>query len=241
MKILALGDPHGTLPKNLDKIISKNEIELIVCVGDIGFVPKKPWLQEEWDKAGNIDEKYEKYIDKIASYNLPVLTLRGDTYIEGGKKIADRILKKHKNVINKFTGEHKLNGQNFIFFDISFELETIKPQNQRKFFIDKMRRNKNRESRLKKMLRENKNSIIISHNPPYGVVDKIFNGKHVGSKILLNAIKMYSPKLVLCGHIHEARGKAKIGQTLVYNLGCRGDYAVVDTHKNKLLESNFLK
>jgi len=47
----------------------------------------------------------------------------------------------------------------------------------------------------------------------------------------------------LCGHIHEAKGKAKIGRTPVYNLGERGDYAVFNIVKNKikLVESNFLK
>jgi len=223
MKILALGDPHSKLPRNLDAIIKKNEIDVIVCVGDIGFVPKKPWLQEAWDKAGNVDEKYEKYVDKIASYNLPVLTLRGDTYIEGGKKIADRFLRKHKNVINKFTGKYNLNGQNFVFFDISFESETMI-----RFFVNKMRRNENRELKLNKMLSEDKNSIIISHNPPYGVVDKISIGKHVGSKILQRAIKKYQPKMVLCGHIHEAEGEGKIGKTKIYNLGSHGKYKILE-------------
>ncbi|GAJ23460.1 unnamed protein product [marine sediment metagenome] len=35
MKILALGDPHGKLPKNLDSIIKKNNIEVIVCIGEV--------------------------------------------------------------------------------------------------------------------------------------------------------------------------------------------------------------
>ena len=46
MKILALGDLHGTLPKNLDSIVKRNKIEVIVCVGDIPFSPKKHWLEE---------------------------------------------------------------------------------------------------------------------------------------------------------------------------------------------------
>ena len=54
MKILALGDPHSELPKNLDAIVKKNKIEVIVCVGDIGFVPQQPWLKESWK---NVTEK----------------------------------------------------------------------------------------------------------------------------------------------------------------------------------------
>lgn len=243
MKILALGDPHGELPKNLDSIIKINKIEVIVCVGDIGFVPKKPWLKESWKNVRGkfMDNKYRDYINKIASFNLPFLTLRGDTYIQGGKITADRFLRKHKNVINKWTGKYTIKSQSFIFFDISFEPETMKESNKTKFFINKMRKNKSRELKLNKMLEEDKNSILIAHNPPYGYVDKAYNGKHVGSKIILNAIKKFPPKMVFCGHIHEAKGKAKIGKTIVYNLGSKGDYAVIDTNKNKLLKSNFLK
>lgn len=242
MKVLALGDPHGKLPKNLDFLVRRNKIELIICVGDIGFIPKKPWLEESWKNVRGkfMDNKYRDYVNKIASFNLPFLTLRGDTYIRGGKKIADKFLRKHKNVINKWTGKYKVNGQNFIFFDVSFEPETMKESNRTKFFVDKMRRNKNRESKLNKLLKENPDSILIAHNPPYGYADRTYNGKHVGSKILLKAIKKYQPKLVLCGHIHEAKGKAKIEKIIIYNLGSHGDYVIIDIDKNKILKSNFL-
>ncbi len=230
MKILALGDPHSELPKNLDEVIKKNKIEVIVCVGDIGFVPKKPWLEKSWKKIRGdfMDNKYKEYVDKIASFGLPFLTLRGDTYIHVGKTTADKFLRKHKNVINKWTGKYKIREQNFIFFDISFEPETMKESNKTRFFISKMRKNKSRELKLNKMLKENKNSILISHNPPYGYLDKIHSGKHIGSKILLNAIKKYQPKLVLCGHIHEAKGEGKIGKSKIYNLGWHGDYKIVE-------------
>jgi predicted phosphodiesterase len=36
MKILALGDPHGKLPKNINSISKKNKIDLILITGDIG-------------------------------------------------------------------------------------------------------------------------------------------------------------------------------------------------------------
>ncbi len=243
MRILAIGDPHGKLPKNLDFLIKKNKIDVIVCTGDIGFVPKKPWLKESWKniKESFMNKKYRDYVNKITSFNLPFLTLRGDTFIQGGKPFADKVLRKHKNVKNKFTGNIKIRKKNFIFFDVSFEPETMKEANKTKFFRNKMRRNRSREKRLNKLLKENPNSILICHNPPYGYLDKIHSGKHVGSKIVLEAIKKYQPKLVLCGHIHEAKGKAQIGKTKIYNLGSHGDYAIIDTDKNKILKSNFLK
>jgi Icc-related predicted phosphoesterase len=61
--------------------------------------------------------------------------------------------------------------------------------------------------------------IVCSHNPPYGACDKVFLGRHVGSKSLRKFIDRRSPDLVLCGHIHEARGIEQIGSTVVINPG----------------------
>lgn len=69
--------------------------------------------------------------------------------------------------------------------------------------------------------------ILVCHQPPYGYLDKVnfpgipagWKGKHAGSKAILEYIKKYQPKYVLCGHIHEGEGKAKIGKSQVYNLG----------------------
>jgi len=43
--------------------------------------------------------------------------------------------------------------------------------------------------------------------------------KPVGSTAVMDAIKKYQPLLVLCGHIHEARGLIKIGRSVVINPG----------------------
>lgn len=51
--------------------------------------------------------------------------------------------------------------------------------------------------------------ILITHGPPYGILDKNVDGEHVGSKSL--ALKMglmeTPPKLWVWGHIHEAYGR----------------------------------
>jgi uncharacterized protein len=228
MNILALGDPHGKLPKNIDKIVKKNKVDVIVCVGDFAFTPDKPWLEESWKGVSHsfVKKTYKDVVDKICSFNLPVLALRGNMFISRKRRReADKILRRHENLINKFIGKTILNKQSFIFFDIIYE------QNSR---ISKKRLSKrenltlkSKERRLNKLLKENPGSILITHNPPYGHVDAAYNGKHVGSKIILRAIKKHQPKIVLCGHIHEAKGESKIGKTKVYNLGCCGDYKII--------------
>jgi len=66
---------------------------------------------------------------------------------------------------------------------------------------------------------EDERLVICSHNPPYGACDRVFLGKRVGSKSLWAFIEKRKPDLVLCGHIHEARGIENIGPTIVLNPG----------------------
>ncbi len=72
--------------------------------------------------------------------------------------------------------------------------------------------------------------ILVSHHPPKGAVDRSFFGIRAGLDELRDFIKKYKPRLHLCGHIHEARGKEKIEDTLVVNAGPlkRGYYAIIE-------------
>ncbi len=80
--------------------------------------------------------------------------------------------------------------------------------------------------------------IYLSHIPPLGTLDLSvrFGMKHIGSKGLLDAIKKYHPKVVICGHSHIWGGNSrKIGETLVVNVSSHdrpsspGNYALIDT------------
>ncbi len=220
MKIFALGDPHGQLPKNLSSIIKKNKIEIIICVGDIPPVPKK-FVRGSFPRSfkRKADESFKRIIDKLCSYRIPVLILKGNMYTrKKGLELTRELFSQHKNLTNKMTGKIKIKGQDFIFFDMIWD--------DHPGFIEQ---NKRREGKLNRLLKKAKNPIVISHSPPFGYVDiSNWNNKPAGSKILLNAIKKHKPKLFLCGHIHEAKGKAKIGKSIVYNLGCCGDYKILE-------------
>ena len=77
---------------------------------------------------------------------------------------------------------------------------------------------------------------LLMHVPPYKTkVDKTFTGLHVGSKALRKFIEEKQPPLVICGHIHEARGIDEIGKTLIVNPGplFRGHYAVIDINEER--------
>jgi Icc-related predicted phosphoesterase len=80
---------------------------------------------------------------------------------------------------------------------------------------------------------------VLAHVPPHGLsVDRMFLGWHVGSKALRAFIDERQPALVLCGHIHEARGVTRLGRTTVVNCGhgARGHYAVVDVDRQFAVE-----
>lgn len=49
--------------------------------------------------------------------------------------------------------------------------------------------------------------ILMTHGPPYGVLDRVVSGHRVGSKALADAVARVKPKLHVFGHIHEARGQ----------------------------------
>lgn len=77
---------------------------------------------------------------------------------------------------------------------------------------------------------DTKFKIIIVHQPPRGVQDTLYNGESSGSVSLRRFVEEYQPDLLLCGHIHEARGMGLIGTTRIVNVGelRRGCGAVID-------------
>jgi Icc-related predicted phosphoesterase len=61
-------------------------------------------------------------------------------------------------------------------------------------------------------------SIWVSHGPPHGVLDYTTGNIHVGSLALSETILRWGPRLVICGHIHEAAGKDSLGDSQIYNV-----------------------
>lgn len=67
--------------------------------------------------------------------------------------------------------------------------------------------------------------IMVTHTPPEGVNDTTLNGRHLGSKGVMDVVKEFRPALVLSGHVHEARGEVRRDDTVFVNPGpARGGY-----------------
>ena len=62
--------------------------------------------------------------------------------------------------------------------------------------------------------------IVVSHTPPRDTrVDRTFDGEHVGSHSVREFVEKSQPELLICGHIHEAKGVDRVGETLIVNPG----------------------
>lgn len=71
-------------------------------------------------------------------------------------------------------------------------------------------------------------AILVLHSPPQGHCDANGSGERFGSPALARAIEEKSPRLAVCGHIHESWGcESQIGETPVRNLGPKGTWIEV--------------
>lgn len=61
--------------------------------------------------------------------------------------------------------------------------------------------------------------VLIVHGPPHMACDlSNYQNEHTGSPSLRKRVEEIQPQIVICGHIHEGRGIAAIGQTPVWNV-----------------------
>ncbi|AKB28239.1 Cacineurin superfamily phosphoesterase [Methanosarcina siciliae T4/M] len=73
--------------------------------------------------------------------------------------------------------------------------------------------------------------VLLTHAPPLGARDELPFG-HVGSKSIQKFLDRVD--LIVCGHIHEAKGMEKVGKTIVVNPGeaCKGACALIEIEEN---------
>lgn len=59
--------------------------------------------------------------------------------------------------------------------------------------------------------------ILITHGPPFGILDQTPRGEHVGCELLLERVKQLKPKIHVFGHIHCDYGYYFDGSTHFIN------------------------
>jgi Icc-related predicted phosphoesterase len=239
MKILAIGDPHGDL-KKINKIPIK-DVDLILLTGDLGkadLARKRFFENVKREKKGlpplNTTKKDEKAMEreievstiqllKYLSKKAPVYTLLGNVGVPNRRKVD-----KMKNINIVKNQLRVLKGVRIGFLEYFLDTSWVK-EFKPKGYKNRMKTAKKETEKARKILKRfgKDLDILLTHVPPYGVLDMVdfpgipkdWKGKHAGSKAILDYIKKYHPRFVVCGHIHEGLGQKKVGETEVYNLG----------------------
>jgi Icc-related predicted phosphoesterase len=180
-----------------------------------------------------------KYLSRFA----PVYTIEGNVAIftdfeakKNSKKWGTKFpstIKEIKKLGNVHLVKNRLRILNKIrigfleWFTDTCWIKEFKPADYRK----RMKKAKKETDKARRVLKRFKGlDILICHQPPYGYLDKVKNpaapkhwqGNRAGSKVILDYVKKRQPPYVFSAHIHEGKGKTKIGKTEVYNLGVAG-------------------
>jgi len=84
--------------------------------------------------------------------------------------------------------------------------------------------------------------LMICHTPPFDTrLDRLLNGRPVGSPAVRTFIEEHRPDVAVVGHIHEGRGVDRVGDTLVLNAGALRDGGFVRvTLERSVLQAELL-
>ena len=182
------------------------------------------------DKAGDIDAALiagditdfgpdEKALELLGIFRVPVLAVPGNCDNPSLLEVLDE----NENTINLHNRAYELGGLTFIGlggsnptpFNTPFELSEKKINE----YIGTLL------SRSKRRL------VLLSHAPPRDTTDRLPHG-NVGSEALARYMGRFD--LVICGHIHEARGNVRVNGTHVVNPGMasKGQGAIISIDDN---------
>ena len=146
--------------------------------------------------------KPERTLKQLNGMSLPVLMVRGNSdpaYIE---KYFDKFSNLTSLNLNRVTVESipftGLSGTIPLPFRnrVCFKEQNL--MNQAKPLIDSQ-------------------TVFVVHTPPWGSLDQVMGWFHSGSKMVRALVDKKQPRLLICGHIHEAAGISEIGETTVVN------------------------
>ena len=154
----------------------------------------------------------EHALELLAMFEKPVFVVPGNCDRPSILGLLD------KNAINLHNSTHTigeltfigLGGSNPTPFNTPFEISEKKIGE----YIGKL------------LSRINGRIVLLSHAPPRNTTDKLPHG-HVGSEALARYLGRFD--LIICGHIHEARGVVRVNGTKVVNPGqaSKGEGALI--------------
>lgn len=263
VRILAIGDPHGVVPKG----IPKEDIDLVLLTGDLGkadLARKRSFENKAREQEGLPElEETKEYVKSVhneihySTVNLlgalskvaPVYSIQGNVGIPGRSHAREEnekhglhlpstydAIKKMKHVYIVKNRLRVLDNLRLGFLEYFTDTSWIREFHPPKY-AQKMKGAKKETDKARRVLDSfGRNlDILVCHQPPFGILDKVnfpgvpknWKGKHAGSSAVLDYIKEYQPRHVLCGHIHEGAGERILGKTKIINLGM-GKYTIIE-------------
>lgn len=152
---------------------------------------------------------------------VPVLAIRGNTDLAR----VENLIGRYPNITSLHLKQITMNGVNFAGVSGTFPL----PFHSRIAL---------REGPIRQQLEPlvKKDTVLVAHPPPYGVLDEVMGRFHAGSRALYDIISKGQPRLMICGHIHERPGTALIGKTRVVNcaMARTGAGAMIELSKDEI-------
>lgn len=201
VKLLAISDTHGDLSKISSILGRAGKVDAILVVGDLtNFGP---------------EEKASELLDMLGN-DQPVMAVPGNCDPKGVLDVIEK-----SGAVSLHNSSFKLGDITFIGMGGSNPTPFNTPFEMSEDEIRDMLR------RLLSPSQRDEKVVLVSHTPPKNSLDAI-PGARVGSEAIREILSQVD--MVVCGHIHEARGVVRSGNTTIMNPGeaSRGLAAVID-------------
>lgn len=216
IKILGIADLHDRA-EMLDSL--ETNVDIIAFCGDL--------------HNGSGQERAQPVAEALARLGPPVLIVPGNM--------------DHRDVVPHIWEDAKLkmiHSSSFVLGDCGFiGMGGMVPNKPRRLGDPARYYHSNEEiyetlAALHGKISDSRHRIVLTHQPPRDARDRLYNGESSGSLGLRRFIEEFQPDLLICGHIHEDRGEANIGETKIINVGelRRGYAALVEIDEDIEIE-----
>jgi len=194
MRILCLSDIHGEAAGLSEVLTEASECDLIIIAGDVTHL-------------GGAAEA-QTILAPILARGIPVFAVAGNMDRDGVRQyLGEQGIDLHgRGVIRGAIGIMGLGGCNHSPFGTPWELSDEEATGCLAAGFEQIR-----DAAFK---------VLVSHAPPRdSKIDRSFTRMHVGSQPVRDFLLTAKVDLCLCGHIHEAWGEDRVGETHCVNIG----------------------
>jgi Icc-related predicted phosphoesterase len=209
MRILFTSDIHGETKafRRFAELLRNDDYNIGCISGDL-----MPYTESPLE----VEHRYKKILSSVHKHILFVMG-NDDGIIDSDWESEGFIQNVHNRRLN--IGGYNYVGYQFTnpFIGGRFEKQESEQENDFK--------------ELKQLI--DKSTILITHGPAYGILDKIGTGESVGSKALLNLVNETKPRMHLFGHIHDSFGM--VGNSI------NGSYPLIEKFIDIDIERNMVQ